>query len=92
MPPKAALKVSVAYDLPQGDPLRHWSPLDFRIGNGDGALEPRGKGVRAELLHGNVVRLYDLADQFRFSVVGFDQHRDLFIRVDDVSDLGEAAE
>lgn len=92
MPQGAALRVSIAYDLPQGDPLRHWNLLDFRIGNADGALQPHGKGVRAELLAGNVVRLYDLAEDFRFAVSGFDQNRDLFLRVDDVSHRAETVE
>ena len=44
MPADTSLKVSVAYDLPRADPLRDWSPIDFRIGNKDGELLP---GARA---------------------------------------------
>jgi hypothetical protein len=92
MPAGAALKVSIAYDLPQGDPLRHWNPLDFCIGNSDGALPPRGKGLRATLLAGNVVHLYALEEDFHFALQGFDEHRDLFVRVDEVLQQAEATE
>lgn len=89
MPEKAVLKVSVAYDLPRGDPLRNWNLMDFKIGNSDGDLPPRGKGIRVKILRGNVVLLTDLEDEFRFAVEGFDKHRDLFVRVDDETDSQE---
>jgi hypothetical protein len=91
MPDKAALKVSVAYDLPRGDPLRNWSVMDFRIGNNKGDLPARGKGITVKALQGNVVLLTDLQDDFRFAVEGFDNNRDLFVRVDDVTGNQEMA-
>jgi hypothetical protein len=91
MPENAELSVSVAYDLPRGDPLRSWSPLDFRIGKAQGDLLPTGNGLRVKPLHGNIVVLTDLKEDFRFVVDGFDKHRDLFARVDDVSNTQEAA-
>lgn len=89
LPQQPRLKVSLAYDLPQGDPLRHWSPLDFRLGEDDGALRPSFSGVQVELWAENVVCLHTLAEDFRFSIVGFDRHRDLFIRVEDLSGSSE---
>jgi len=91
MPANASLKVSIAYDLPTGDPLQHWSPLDFIIGNNNGELRPVGKGLRATLRGGtgNVLILSHMEEHFSFSVSGFDRHRDLFVRVDDVSNLSE---
>jgi hypothetical protein len=85
MPDKATLQVSVAYDLPSGDPLRNWSPVDFTIGDTHRALQPRGNGARVKRTErGNVVLLSDLEEDFEFSLKGFDKHRDLFVRVDDV--------
>jgi hypothetical protein len=92
IPSNPTLKVSLAYDLPRGDPIRNWSPLDFRIGSRAGYLQPTGKGWRAKSLSGNVVMLSEIEEAFRFSVRGFDLHRDLFIRVDDLSNSQEAVE
>ncbi|MBX7073715.1 MAG: hypothetical protein K1X71_11265 [Pirellulales bacterium] len=85
LPEKARLRVSCAYDLVSGDPLRHWSPFDFEIGTAPGQLPPRGAGVEAKRNKGNVVTLNNLQPEFRFEIDGFDEHRDLLVRVDDVS-------
>ncbi len=85
MPADPSLKVSVAYDLQRSDPLRDWSPIDFRIGNKDRELCPSGEGLRAKPVAGNVLLLTKIQQNFSFSVRGFDQHRDLFIRVDELA-------
>jgi hypothetical protein len=85
MPEQAALLVSVAYDLPRGDPLKNWSPFDFEIGDKEGQLPPKGKGLRATRATGNRLFLRGIADEFHFSVDGFDRHRDLFVRVDEAA-------
>lgn len=92
LPSTPALKVSVAYDLPRGDPLRNWSPFDFEIGNEQGNLRPKGKGVDAKRVQGNILVLKIISEDFSFAVSGFDSHRDLFVRVDDVSNATEAGE
>lgn len=85
MPDKPILKVSVAYDLPSGDPLRNWSQIDFKIGHEKGSLPLVGNGFTARRLRDNVFFLTQITDSFRLSVDGFDLHRDLYVRVDDVS-------
>lgn len=90
MPPTPALRVSVAYDLPKGDPLKNWSPLDFLIAGSDGGLRPKGRGLKAQSIQGNIVQLTEIEDDFHFAVEGFDQHRDLFVRVDEVVSNEEA--
>jgi len=90
VPENAALRVSVGYDLPRGDPLRNWSPLDFEIRKGNGALRTTGKGLKARSLQGNVVLLQKVEADFHFVVEGFDRHRDLYVRVDDMSNTEEA--
>jgi hypothetical protein len=83
MPEGAVLKVAVAYDLPRGDPLRNWNALDFEIGGKEGQLTPLGKGMKPRRLAGNRVELRELEPDFSFAVNGFDEHRDLFIRVEE---------
>jgi hypothetical protein len=90
IPPQASLKVAVAYDVPRGDPLRSWSALDFSIEN-KSKLSIEGSGVTARRTQGNVVHLEVESEQFRFTLKGFDPHRDLFIRVDDISGLTDEA-
>jgi hypothetical protein len=85
LPNEAALRVAVAYDLPRGNPLRNWSPIDFEISNKPGGLKPTGEGLKPKLLQGNVVQLDVDSDSFVFSLDGFDRYRDLYVRVDDVS-------
>jgi hypothetical protein len=93
MPEGAALRVAVAYDLPRGDPLRNWNALDFEIGGAEGKLTPVGKGMRPKRLAGNRLELRDLAPDFTLAVDGFDRHRDLFIRVEEIDavDTGDDA-
>jgi hypothetical protein len=90
-PPDVALRVAVAYDLPKGDPLRNWNPIDFVISNATGALHPKGRGVKAQSMQGNIIVLKDIEEDFHFAVEGFDRHRDLFVRVDEVPNNQEAA-
>lgn len=89
MPGNAALKVAVAYDLPQGNPLRNWSPIDFRIGDSPEDLKPHCHGCQIKFETGNIVLLQQIEPGFRLTITGFDQHRDLFVRVDDISQSEE---
>lgn len=84
MPAEPVLKVSAAYDLPRGNPLKHWNSLDFVFSKG-GSLKVRREGVKARLLTENVALLNVEGDSFSFSVDGFDIYRDLYVRVDDLS-------
>ena len=81
-PSNARLRVSVAYDLPSGNPLKKWSPFDFDLGKD--MLELRGDSVEVKRLAGNVLDLKVLGDKFAFGADGFDLHRDLFIRIDEL--------
>lgn len=89
LPADPALKIAVAYDLPRGNPLKNWQPIDFVISTKEpGGVRPTGKNVNATLLKGNEVRL-ELKDRsedsFSFRLDGFDPFIDLYVRVDDVS-------
>ena len=85
LPASPRLRVALAYDIPRGNPLRNWNALDFVISNKNGGLKPAGKGISAKLAQGNVVELDVSEEAFQFAVDGFDRHRDLYVRVDDIS-------
>ena len=85
LPQTPALRLSLAYDLPQGDPLRTWSPYDFQVSTGNGGMRPKGSGLKARRISGNVLTMDVEKDEFQFILDGFDPHRDLFVRVDDIS-------
>jgi hypothetical protein len=85
MPADAALRVAVAYDLPRGDPLSNWSPIDFQFSAKDGNLKLEGKGVTPKKAQGNILVLKELQPDFALGVDGFDRHRDLFVRVDELT-------
>jgi hypothetical protein len=91
MPENPALTVAVAYDLPRGDPLRNWNPLDFEIGDKAGQLKPAGKGLKAKRLAGNRLLLNQFEEHFSISVDGFDRHRDLLVRVDELANDEDAS-
>jgi hypothetical protein len=85
LPCKPALLVTAAYDIPRGNPLKHWSPLDFVFSKG-GNLRVHRTGVNAVLKKENEVRLEIVEESFEFSLDGFDRNRDLYVCVKDLSD------
>jgi hypothetical protein len=93
MPQGAQLQVAAAYDLPSGDPLRNWSPLDFEFTlNGRKGIQPHGQGLKPERVEGNTMLLSITEPDFKLLVEGFDQYRDVFVRIDEVSEAGEESE
>ncbi len=92
LPVQPALKVAIAYDIPNGDPLRNWSPIDFEIFGKNGGLTPKGHGVKPRRIDGNILHLDVQEEDFRFVVQGFDPHRDLYVRVDEISGEESAEE
>lgn len=92
VPENAVLRISVAYDMAGGNPLRHWSRFDFDFRAKDQKqISFKGKGIAATLRSGNVIDIKITDTEFELTATGFDVHRDLFIRIDEVSDdEGEA--
>ena len=78
--PPAKLDVRVAYDLRRGNPLTKYHPADFRLGKGDIRIEEH-EGMKVLSLADNrmLVEIHD--PEFRLTVAGFDQKRDLFVNV-----------
>jgi hypothetical protein len=92
-PPNAVLRMSVAYDMSGGNPLKHWSPFDFDFRKkAKGEINFTGKNVKAEAKEGNVLEIYVDGEEFELTVQGFDVNRDLVVRIDDVTSKTEDAE
>jgi hypothetical protein len=85
LPENPRLRVSVAYDLPSGNPMKKWSPFDFQFGKSP-QLKFSGKGVRVVPQAGNVLVLKVEDERFLFAADGFDEHRDLLVRIDELTD------
>lgn len=93
VPDNAILRVSVAYDMAGGNPLRHWSRFDFDFRAKDQKqINFKGKGIAATLRSGNVIDVKVTEPEFELTATGFDVHRDLFIRIDEVSDEQDSEE
>jgi hypothetical protein len=79
----STLRVSVAYDLPSGNPLKAWCKFDFDFKAKDGPIEFKGSGVEVKATTGNVLEIKVTEPDFHLTAIGFDVHRDLFVRIDE---------
>ena len=79
----STLRVSVAYDLPSGNPLKAWCKFDFDFKAKDGPIEFKGSGVEVKATTGNVLEIKVTQPDFHLTAIGFDVHRDLFVRIDE---------
>ncbi|HMG76108.1 MAG TPA: hypothetical protein VK582_21580 [Pyrinomonadaceae bacterium] len=75
MPP--FLDIRVAYDIRRGNPLRKYDPADFALE----ALTEKSKGVVITGKSGNQMRVTVQQPDFEVAVSGFDEQRDLFVKV-----------
>jgi hypothetical protein len=77
------LKVSVAYDLPSGNPLRSWCKYDFDFTDDNGPVRFKVNGLSMVEKSGNTLQLKVTQADFQLTATGFDVHRDLFVRIDE---------
>lgn len=91
LPSNPRLQISVAYDVPSGNPLTSWSPFDFEFRDG-GPIQLRGHGLQVKRRNGNVLECRASAEDFALKVVGFDPIRDLYVRVEELTSEEEEAE
>ncbi|NMC21375.1 MAG: hypothetical protein GYA33_13265 [Thermogutta sp.] len=84
LPKNPRLRVSVAYDLPSGNPIKKWSPFDFEFGKSP-QLKLSGKSIKATAQAGNILLLTVEGERFSFVADGFDEHRDLLVRIDELT-------
>jgi hypothetical protein len=80
------IRVRMAYDLEDGDPLRSWTPYDFNLGDPDGDIEIERDGASIVELRGNELLVEARDPAFRLRVHGFDPNRDLEVRVNSVQE------
>jgi len=74
-PPR--LEISVAYDRTRGNPLSKYHTADFRLE----AMRKRMPGVREVACRENQLIVDVVDDEFRIEVTGFDENRDVYVRV-----------
>ncbi|TWU23242.1 hypothetical protein Pla52o_27780 [Novipirellula galeiformis] len=91
-PVGASLRVSVAYDMPSGNPMKHWSNFDFDFRTKNGPIKVTGKGITAAAKDGNVIEMKIKKEDFSLNASGFDIHRDLIVRIDEVQEDPEQTE
>lgn len=91
-PVGAVLRVSVAYDMPSGNPMKHWSEFDFDFRRKGGPIQVKGKGITAHAKVGNVIEMRIEKDDFSLNATGFDIHRDLIVRIDEVEEESTSTE
>ena len=90
-PVGATLRVAVAYDMPSGNPMKHWSKFDFDFRKTKGPIKVTGKGISAVAKDGNVIEMKIENEDFSLNASGFDIHRDLIVRIDEVEEELEHA-
>ena len=73
------LTISVAYVVRQGNPLTRYKPDDFLLQK----FDPEKSGLDLLGANGNVARAKITAENFHLSFEGFDEHRDLYVKVEE---------
>jgi hypothetical protein len=79
--PPAMLHVRAAYDVRRGNPLSRYNPADFEFGKGTVQFEPPPHNAEFVEVTGNSATFRITDPDFTIVATGFDQSRDLFIRV-----------
>ena len=79
--PPARLNIRVAYDIRRGNPLRKYNTMDFRVNHIPIKLEPPPDGLKVITKEENRIVVEILDPEFRITVAGFDELRDLFVNV-----------
>jgi hypothetical protein len=79
--PPARLDIRIAYDIRRGNPLRKYNTRDFRLNHSPIRLDPAPEGLKVIVKEENRI-IVDVCDpDFRITVAGFDELRDLFVNV-----------
>ncbi len=71
----------MAYDVRRGNPLRKYHLADFRVEQRPIELEPAPVGLNVINREANRIRVEVTDPDFRLSVRGFDENRDLYVNV-----------
>ena len=92
VPENAELTVSVAYDVPTGNPLKKWSSFDFDFKRKPCLIQFSGQNIESKLLSGNVLKLRCTGPKFLFAADGFDLLADLYVRIDEAENETTASD
>jgi hypothetical protein len=79
--PPAELDIRMAYDVRRGNPLKKYHPADFRVEQRPIEFEPAPLGLSVISREANRIRIEITDPDFRLSVRGFDENRDLYVNV-----------
>jgi hypothetical protein len=77
----ARLEVYVAYDVRKGNPLAKYDLSDFRLDQIPVKIKKPTKGLNLIKVHENLIAADVTKDDFELLVTGFDQNRDLYVKV-----------
>ncbi len=77
------LKIRVAYDVSAGSPFKAWHRADFHFGRDGGvSIAPDCRGIEIGERIDNRLLVGIVEPDFHFTVKGFDEGRDLVIKID----------
>ena len=75
------LDIQVAYSIRSGNPLKKWHKADFELDRAPITLGSDLKGIAVLSRSGNEITAEVTETDFLLSVTGFDENRDLFVKV-----------
>ena len=73
--------VQVAYHLRKGNPLKKYHPADFNLGKKPINYKKNLKGLDVEYVEKNEMKLRVTDPNFQIIVEGFDEKRDLYVKI-----------
>jgi hypothetical protein len=73
-----SIDVEVAYTVRRGNPLKNYSPLDFRLDRAP--ITHTVSGAKISKIDGNMLTIAPSGADFRVELSGFDKNRDLYVR------------
>lgn len=79
--PPRELSIAVAYEVRRGNPLKKYRPFDFSFA--DESLLVSADNALVTEKEANRVRVAPKGPEFKLTVTGFDENRNLFVRVTD---------
>ncbi|MCL4528123.1 MAG: hypothetical protein M1282_01775 [Chloroflexi bacterium] len=84
--PQTKLKILVAYDLRRGNPLQKYLLSDFELGKPPIKYKDSQRGINVLKVEANQILLEVTDTDFQLVVNGFDDKRDLFVKVDEAEE------
>ncbi len=80
-PPPKYLEIQAAYDIRRGNPLKKYNKEDFQMDKLPIRLEPEPRNIKIIERLNNRIIAEVLDVDFRITITGFDEHRDVYVKV-----------